>query len=104
MGTKEVRSLPGSELFRRDDDYCGLEEKLYYRADAERLRNNLQSINPWTYHELRHGKFIGWVIGSVRVCVYNSYIFENTHVAEWEVGWGVGYILGRCCRSDNRQW
>jgi len=106
IGDKEVRSTPGAELFRRDDDYCDQFGALYYRADAETLQRNLQSINPWVLHYLPGGgfSFIGWTVGSVRVCVYNSYILENTHVSEWEVGWGVGYILGMCCRPGNPQW
>ncbi len=42
----------------------------------------------------------------MQICVYNNYIFENTHVSHWEEGWGAGFIKGECCpaESSNAYW
>ncbi|ORY16974.1 hypothetical protein BCR34DRAFT_584034 [Clohesyomyces aquaticus] len=92
---------PASSVFEKRDSCSG--DGLYNRGDADTLGRNLQNINPNTLHYLPALSSISWTIGTARVCVYNSYIYENTHVKEWEVGWGVNYIGGKCCQSGNSQ-
>jgi hypothetical protein len=79
--------------------------KLYSNTDANTLSHNLQNLNPNTMHYLQHqsGCF-GWTVGSVRGCVENEYITENTHVSEWEVGWGIAFIQQQCCNSIDGRW
>jgi hypothetical protein len=56
-------------------------------------------------HYLPHSSgCINWTVGSVTVCVANPFLTENTHVSEWEVGWGVAFIQQQCCNSIDGKW
>ncbi|KAH8693364.1 hypothetical protein GQ44DRAFT_792468 [Phaeosphaeriaceae sp. PMI808] len=64
-------------------------------ADIEALANSLQNSNVNNYLPKQSGLY--WTRGSTRVCVRNNYIFENTHVSNWEVGWGAKSVRNACC-------
>jgi hypothetical protein len=84
---------PAPSLLKRGGGaICYESGKLYSNSDANTLSHNLQNLNPNTMHYLQHGGSFGWTIGSARGYVQNEYLTENTHVSEWEVGWGVAYI------------
>ncbi|KAF2258538.1 hypothetical protein CC78DRAFT_478435 [Lojkania enalia] len=63
--------------------------------DIESLFNSLQSRGGDRY--LPSTSWVSTTLGSARVCVYNNYIFENTHVSNWEIGWGVRSVREQCC-------
>lgn len=86
---------------KRDSCYTG---STYNSADANKMANNLQTINPDKLHYLGHGQSTSWTVGTARVCIYNKYIFENTHVKEWEVGWAMKAIASSCNCNNNAQW
>jgi hypothetical protein len=35
---------------------------------------------------------VPWWLGTAKIYTYNNYIYENTHVSTWEMGWGAEYI------------
>ena len=85
-------------------EYCGT-GVLYNRADAVRMANNLQTINPNGLRYLAHRMSTSWTDNTARVCIYNYYLTENTHIKEWEVGWAMKYIMNMCCTAaSNPQW
>jgi hypothetical protein len=92
-----------SGKFSKRDEWCNT-GALYSRADADQLQRNLQTLNPNRLKSLPARIATSWTIGTAKVCVYNHYVFENTHVKEWEVGWAMGYIAGKCCTGGNSQW
>ena len=96
------------KLAKRDTCYSnGQFGGPWSKAHAQKLANNLQTINPWNYWFLNQGGGgITWTYGTARICVKNSYIWQSTYVSEWEVGWALNYILGACpcVYSDNTQW
>lgn len=65
-----------------------------------------ENTNPWTYTYLPHGSLTYWTNSplNIRVCVRNNYWFDNTHVANWDIGWGVGYVNQYCCGSTVSVW
>ncbi|KAI0387397.1 hypothetical protein F5Y04DRAFT_274250 [Hypomontagnella monticulosa] len=75
----------------------------YSDSDMDALINSLYNDGETDY--LPATGSLGYYIGTAIVCVYNTYIFENTHVSHWEMGWGADYIKGQCCpsESDNPQ-
>lgn len=96
---------PAPLLLKRGGAICYESGKLYSNSDANTLSHNLQNINPNTMHYLQHGGgSYGWTIGSARGFAQNEYLTENTHVSEWEVGWGVAYIQEQCCNSIDGRW
>jgi hypothetical protein len=79
--------------------------RLYSNTDADTLSHNLQNLNPNTMHYLPHNSgCTEWTVGSARVCVSNHFLVDNTHVSEWEVGWGVAFIQQNCCNSIDGKW
>ncbi|RFU72002.1 hypothetical protein TARUN_10259 [Trichoderma arundinaceum] len=92
---------PALDLDKRDQ--CQLVEKWFDSDDGRALQKSLQTNNPDEMTYLPHGYIHEWWLGGARVCVYNHYWFENTHVKRWEVGWAVGYILDKCCNQANIQ-
>ncbi|KAF2824839.1 hypothetical protein CC86DRAFT_47705 [Ophiobolus disseminans] len=63
--------------------------------DIERLADYLQSLAG-----KRYCPALGWFstsMGSAKVCVYNNYLYHNTHVSNWEAGWGARSVKDQCC-------
>jgi hypothetical protein len=99
-------TAPAPSLLERGNGAnCYETGRLYSNTDANTLSHNLQNLNPNTMHYLQHGgDYIGWTVGSARGSVTNEYLTENTHVSEWEVGWGVAFIQQQCCNSIDGKW
>jgi hypothetical protein len=74
----------------------------YTDSDMNNLISYLQSDGQSKY--LPASSSVGWLLGTAKICTYNRYLFDNTNVQHWEMGWGAGYIAGQCCPSDNPQW
>ncbi|PPR00742.1 hypothetical protein CVT24_000948 [Panaeolus cyanescens] len=74
------------------------------RADLTALSSDLQNNNPWALTYVPSGQRIGWYLGSALVCIYNDYIFENTHVTRWEAGWAIKYIQDTCFYTGSGVW
>lgn len=64
------------------------------------MRNDLQSKNPDGMYELKHRASLTFNSGNSRICVYNPFIFENTHVKRQDIALGVDSILKLCCDGD----
>jgi hypothetical protein len=64
-------------------------------ADIESMGNWLQSQSGNFY--LPHLSQMSWTLGSVKLCVDNNYLTENTHVTYWEAGWGALSVKNACC-------
>jgi hypothetical protein len=93
---------PVNPLVKRYDS-CGLapgNSQIFYNPDAAKLSNNLKTIHPNTKHWIDTQSAISWTYGNAKICILNKYIFEGSEVTEWEVGWAVGYILGKCCSGS----
>jgi hypothetical protein len=84
-------------------DSCGTGYP-YTDSDMTALINALQSDGQTDY--VPAGSSVNWELGTAKICTYNNYLFENTHVSHWEMGWGAGYIAGECCppNLNNPQW
>lgn len=82
-------------------DWCGSGYP-YTDSDMNALINSLQSDGQSVYLPVVSSS--GWYLGTAKICVYNNYLYENTHVSHWEMGWGAGYIAGKCCPNGNPQW
>lgn len=96
-------SIP-EPLARRD--WCDTLTK-FSESDALALQNSLQNADNANgdLNYLAAHSYLSWDWGSARVCVWNDYVFENTHVSPWEAGWAVGYINGICCTGgDGSEW
>ncbi|KAK3346024.1 hypothetical protein B0T25DRAFT_520540 [Lasiosphaeria hispida] len=86
-------------LGKRDTCY---RQDPFSAADMRALKARLQGSRQNEMVELKHGFVTWWDQGSVKLCVYNNYIFENTHLKWWEAGWAVGYIDSACCSSNSQ--
>lgn len=83
-------------------DFCG-SGSAYSVSDMRALIKSLQSDGGNDY--LPAGSTQWWTLGTARVCTYNRYIFENTHVSHWEQGWGADATMNSCCNPNgNPQW
>jgi hypothetical protein len=95
---------PAVSLTKRAYDDCrsrGGNNDIYVSADARSFSNNLQNLNPNTMHYMPHGNCLTWAFGSAEICVKNTYLFENTHVSEWELGWAISHIQDHCCSGQD---
>ncbi|EED11460.1 hypothetical protein TSTA_007500 [Talaromyces stipitatus ATCC 10500] len=91
-------SIP-DPLERRD--YCGT-LTTFAESDAVALANSLQNAEN-ANGEMKYvpaHSYQEWDWGSARLCVWNDYIAENTHVSLWEAGWAAGYINNKCCKGS----
>jgi hypothetical protein len=82
-------------------DLCGSGYP-YTDSDMSALINSLQSDGQSDYLKAQSSR--SWSLGTARVCIYNQYLFENTHVSHGEMGWGAAYIAGKCCFNGNPRW
>jgi hypothetical protein len=99
-----VTPVPASSLSKRAYDFCGERggnNDIYSSADARTFANNLQNLNPNTMHYMPHGNCLTWAFGSAALCVKNTYLFENTHISEWELGWAISHIQDHCCSGKD---
>ncbi|KAI2467180.1 hypothetical protein F4781DRAFT_433577 [Annulohypoxylon bovei var. microspora] len=86
----------GDVIAKRDD--CSSAYP-YNQGDMDNLISSLQNDGQTDY--LPAGSSSGWSLGTAVVCTYNQYLFDNTHVTHWEMGWGAGYVKGQCCPSES---
>ncbi|KAF5648648.1 hypothetical protein F52700_964 [Fusarium sp. NRRL 52700] len=70
--------------------------------DAIQLKNNLQNSNPDQLSYLPARSILEWSLGSAKICVFNKYFFDNTHIKRWEAGWVTGYIKDSCCGGNSQ--
>lgn len=90
----------GAVLAKRDS--CG-SGTTYSVSEMRTLISNLQSDGGNDY--VPAGYVHIWTRGTARICTYNRYIFENTHVSHFEQGWGADLTMKNCCNPDgNPQW
>ncbi|KAF6803180.1 hypothetical protein CSOJ01_11095 [Colletotrichum sojae] len=92
--------IEDSETPLKKRDECGAGNILVSKAGVNALISDLQNNNPDGLTYLPHGSGTNWARGDVRVCVDNTYVFENTHVKRWEVGWAMSYIRDMCCSTS----
>jgi len=92
-----------SALHKRGDTGCNSPTTTFATSDAIALQTGLQYYDPNHMHELLGLHETSWDHGSVRECVNNWYVWENTYVSEWEIGCGIAYILDMCCKGPG-QW
>jgi hypothetical protein len=64
-------------------------------ADIEAMGNWLQGQSGNFYAP--HLSQTYWTLGSIKLCVDNNYLTENTHVSYWEAGWGALSVKNACC-------
>lgn len=64
-------------------------------ADITAMGNWLQGQSGTFY--LPHLSQTSWTLGSIRLCVNNDYLSQNTHVSFWEAGWGALSVKNACC-------
>ncbi|KAF5619159.1 monocarboxylate transporter 2 [Fusarium tjaetaba] len=70
--------------------------------DAIKLKNNLQNSNPDQLSNLPARSILEWSLGDAKICVFNKYFFDNTHIKRWEAGWVTGYIKDSCCGGNSQ--
>ncbi|EWG55583.1 hypothetical protein FVEG_13565 [Fusarium verticillioides 7600] len=70
--------------------------------DAIKLKNNLQNSNPDQLSYLPARTILEWSLGDAKICVFNQYFFDNTHIKRWEAGWVTGYIKDSCCGGNSQ--
>jgi len=88
------------DLSKRDQCW-GTDRGLFNAVDARNMQNDLQRNDPNLTLTVKAGG--GWVSaswGTALVCIQNNYLFENTAVTHWEIGWVVGYIIDMCCAGS----
>ncbi|KAI4191638.1 MAG: hypothetical protein LQ346_004684 [Caloplaca aetnensis] len=90
--TLETRS--SSILSKRADCYTG---SGINTPDLTELARQLQNDNPDQLTYLPALSWTAWTYGSARTCVYNNYVYDNTHVKRWEAGWGSVSVKNQCC-------
>jgi len=83
------------KLSKRADCYDGA---TFYSNDLNNLGNYLQTRSDNVY--LPKSSVYSWSWGSVKLCLYNNYVFENTHVSFWEMGWGLLSVKNQCCLTN----
>ncbi|KAH8664959.1 hypothetical protein BGZ61DRAFT_462547 [Ilyonectria robusta] len=84
-------------LVKRDNCY----HDSFSRASAWTLASNLQNQWPDSEVNLPRNTHVSWVEGNVRVCVANMYVFVDSKVKRWEVGWAMNYIDSTCCADGS---
>jgi hypothetical protein len=84
-----------AKLSKRADCYDGA---TFYSDDLNKLGNYLQSRSDNVYMPKQSS--YSWAWGSVKLCVRNNYVFENTHVSYWEMGWGLLAVKNQCCLTN----
>ncbi|KAK3328798.1 hypothetical protein B0H66DRAFT_539363 [Apodospora peruviana] len=93
-------SLELPKLAARDGCNSG---NIFNVNHAVSLANDLQNNSPDQMTEANHRSWHSWTWGEARICIYNNYVFENTHVKRWEVGWVTKYIYNQCCNPGGNQ-
>jgi len=88
----------GTEPAKRDT--CGSGYP-YTVSDMDALISALQSDGQTDYNPGGLGQWVSHTYVTARICIYNNYLYENTHVSHWEDGWAAGYIAGECCTGGN---
>ncbi|KAL0943131.1 uncharacterized protein CTRU02_201017 [Colletotrichum truncatum] len=91
--------LPPTGLEKRANSCGGVSN--FNQADADELQRQLQNYNPENLVYLPAWSAYAWSIGTAKVCAINMYLSDNTHVKEWEVGWGMGYVRDMCCAGKS---
>lgn len=75
----------GAVLLAKRDAWDGCGRRTTYTvSDMRAMIKSLQSDGGNDYHPA--GSIQWWTLGTARICTYNRYIFENTHVSHWEQG------------------
>lgn len=72
-------------------------------SDMRALISDLQSDGDNDY--VPAGTARGYEWGTARICTYNLYAFDNTHVSHWKQGWAADAATNNCCNPNgNSQW
>jgi hypothetical protein len=90
-----VESSKSKKLLKRADCSSG---PTFQSGDVQAFGNWLQtqSVNK----DLPHASWYSMTWGTAKLCVYNNYVFENTHVSYWEMGWGLLSVHDQCCLTS----
>jgi len=92
---REAGAEAPTKLSKRANCYNGA---TFYTNDLNNLGNYLQTLSGNVY--MPKQSVYSWAWGSVKLCVYNNYVFENTHVSYWEMGWGLLSVKNQCCLTN----
>ncbi|KAI4099930.1 MAG: hypothetical protein LQ339_005719 [Xanthoria mediterranea] len=79
---------------------CSTGVGLFPVADAKALAADLQANNPSDMTYLPHDNSIWFQQGLFRICIYNDFISDNTHVTNEMVGAELQKIIDKCCKTD----
>jgi hypothetical protein len=90
-----IESTEARKLAKRADCYNG---PTFYTSDIQALGNYMQTQSGNDY--LPATSSVSWTWGTAKLCVYNNYVFENTHVSYWEMGWGLLSVSNQCCLTN----
>ncbi|KAI0596005.1 hypothetical protein F4775DRAFT_566978 [Biscogniauxia sp. FL1348] len=82
----------GSKIAKRADCWNG---GSINTDDIQNLGSSRQSAGGNNY--VPAASWVSYTWGSAKVCVLNNYLFDNTHVSDWEIGWGVLAVRNDCC-------
>ncbi|PPR03040.1 hypothetical protein CVT24_012306 [Panaeolus cyanescens] len=66
------------------------------REDMTALSADLQNNNPQSLTYLPANHWISYRYGTALLCLFNDYVFENTHLSRWEAGWAIKNIQETC--------
>ncbi|KAI1505052.1 hypothetical protein F5X99DRAFT_405322 [Biscogniauxia marginata] len=72
----------GSNLSKRADCWSG---GLINTDDIQNLGNLRQIAGSNNYMPAL--SWASYTLGSAKVCILNNYLYENTYVSDWEIGW-----------------
>ncbi|KAI5921391.1 hypothetical protein F4810DRAFT_712645 [Camillea tinctor] len=91
LATRDVGE-EGSALAKRANCYNG---GSINTDDIQNLGSSKQSSGGNNY--VPAASWVSYTWGSAKACVLNNYLFDNTHVSDWEIGWGVLAVRNDCC-------
>ncbi|KAL8775567.1 MAG: hypothetical protein Q9209_000063 [Squamulea sp. 1 TL-2023] len=91
-----VSPVAVQSAIRQGPQCAGVAPKTIPSEDIKAFATKLQTENPDELTELPSETSTYYEQDTVRVCVYNDYWFENTHVTNKEVGRAVQVIYDKC--------
>ncbi|KAJ2983696.1 hypothetical protein NQ176_g506 [Zarea fungicola] len=88
----------GNELEARGG--CSFSRGRSSRASIESIKNDMQKNLPDAQYEVKHRGTLQFDKDKSRICVYNGFFFDNTHVTRQTIAGAVDQILSKCCDGD----